>query len=386
MEVPATHAGRIRDVKVRVGDKVSQGDVLAIVETGRRRCGRRHPRRLPHLRRPRPQHRPRHRTRSGRAGTVTAAATNGHAGNGLVVHASPAIRRFARELGVTLAAVRGSGPNGRITRDDVQGFVKATLANPAAAPATNGAAGGTGLQLLPWPKVDFEKFGPVERVALSRIKKISGPNLARNWVMIPHVTQFDEADVTELEAFRVAAQRRAKRRQGHDARAHDQGLRRRTQEVPGRQRLARRRRSWCSSSTTTSASPPTPQRAGRSGPQRCRPEGHRSRSPREINELAKKARDGKLGPADMTGATLHDLELGGIGGTYFTPIINAPEVAILGASAAAIKPVWDGKAFMPRLILPLSFSYDHRVIDGAKAARFTTFSSGVLADMRRTLL
>ncbi|HEY5348439.1 MAG TPA: 2-oxo acid dehydrogenase subunit E2, partial [Candidatus Lustribacter sp.] len=312
------------------------------------------------------------------------AASNGHSGgNGSLVHASPAIRRFARELGITLGAVRGSGPNGRITRDDVQGFVKQTLANGGPA-AANGATG-TGLQLLPWPKVDFEKFGPVERVALTRIQKLSGPNLARNWVLIPHVTQCEDADVTELEAFRVALNAEQK-----DVKVTMLALMIKASvaalkkfpnvnsSLDGDELVLKRYYNiGFAADTPNGLVVPVIRDADRKGVLEIA---------RETGELAEKAREGKLGPANMTGATFTISSLGGIGGTYFTPIINAPEVAILGACRTAVKPLWDGAEFKPRTILPLSFSYDHRVIDGASAARFTTFLAGVLADMRRSLL
>jgi pyruvate dehydrogenase E2 component (dihydrolipoamide acetyltransferase) len=373
MEVPATSAGRIRDVKVRVGDKVSQGDVLAIIEAAAEPS-------TPAAA-PTPTPTP---TPTNPPVTMPVAASNGHSGgNGSLVHASPAIRRFARELGVTLGAVRGSGPNGRITRDDVQGFVKQTLANGV--PAAGNGTAGTGLQLLPWPKVDFEKFGPVERVALTRIQKLSGPNLARNWVLIPHVTQCEDADVTELEAFRVALNAEQK-----DVKVTMLALMIKASvaalkkfpnvnsSLDGDELVLKRYYNiGFAADTPNGLVVPVIRDADRKGVLEIA---------RETGELAKKAREGKLGPAEMTGATFTISSLGGIGGTYFTPIINAPEVAILGACRTAVKPLWDGAEFKPRTILPLSFSYDHRVIDGASAARFTTFLAGVLADMRRSLL
>jgi len=378
MEVPATVGGRIRDVKVRVGDKVSQGDVLALIEAAG-------------ITAPAPA----------AAATAAAAvpaspaspaapvplapahepAANGHAG-GVAAHASPAIRRFARELGVALATVHGSGPNGRITREDVQAFVKRTLAAAAAAP--NGA-GGTGLTLLPWPKIDFERFGPVERVPLTRIQKLSGPNLARNWVLIPHVTQCDDADVTDIEAFRVALNAEQK-----DVKVTMLALLIKAvvaalktfpivnSSLDGDQLVLKQYYNVAfAADTPNGLLVPVVHDADRKGVLEIA---------RETAELARKAREGKLGPAEMTGATFTISSLGGIGGTYFTPIINAPEVAILGASRSAVRPVWNGSAFVPRTMLPLSFSYDHRVIDGAAAARFTTFLAGVLGDMRRTIL
>jgi len=385
MEVPATAGGRIRDVKVRPGDKVSQGDVLAIVEVAGAAPA------APPAATPAPA--------PARAAVPpplpvpppaplapVALNGNGHAngnGNGqAVVHASPAIRRFARELGVQLVTVRGSGPNGRITREDVQAFVKRSLVEGLPAPA---ATSGGGLQLLPWPKVDFERFGPVERVPLTRIQKLSGPNLARNWVLIPHVTQHDDADVTDLEAFRVALNAEQK-----DVKVTMLALLIKASvaalkkfptvnsSLDGEQLVLKQYYNiGFAADTPNGLVVPVIREADRKGVLEIA---------RESGELAKKARDGKLGPADMTGATFTISSLGGIGGTYFTPIINAPEVAILGACRSAVRPVWDGKAFAPRTILPLSFSYDHRVIDGASAARFTTYLAGVLADMRRTLL
>jgi pyruvate dehydrogenase E2 component (dihydrolipoamide acetyltransferase) len=393
MEVPVVYPGRIRDVKVKVGDKVAQGDVLAIVETAAPIVAPPAPvpfTELPVV--PPPSLAPALSNPPAVAiavapvsagGTSSNGSTNGH----IAVHASPAIRRFARELGVNLASVRGSGPNGRVTRDDVQGFVKQTLST-SVLPATNGApaATGTGLNLLPWPKVDFAKFGPIERVPLTRIQKLSGPNLARNWVLIPHVTQNDDADVTELEAFRQAIN--AEQKDGTKVtmlalmiKASIAALKKYptvNSSLDGDELVLKGYYNiGFAADTPNGLVVPVIRDADRKGVLDIA---------RETGELAKKARDGKLGPADMTGATFTISSLGGIGGTYFTPIINAPEVAILGACRTAVKPVWDGTAFQPRTILPLSFSYDHRVIDGASAARFTSYLGGVLADMRRTML
>ncbi|HEV8022621.1 MAG TPA: dihydrolipoyllysine-residue acetyltransferase [Candidatus Lustribacter sp.] len=388
MEVPATTAGRIRDVKVRVGDKVSQGDVLAIVETtsAAAPASSAAPAPAPAAAASAPAAPAAAASAPVAAPPAPAAGSNGHPpGNGAVVHASPAIRRFARELGVTLGAVRGSGPNGRITRDDVQGFVKQTLANGTPAVANGAAAGGPGLQLLPWPKVDFERFGPVERVPLTRIQKLSGPNLARNWVLIPHVTQHDDADVTDLEAFRVTLNGEQK-----DVKVTMLALMIKASVAALKKfpnvnssldgdELVRKQyyNIGFAADTPNGLVVPVVRDADKKGVLEIAT---------DLGDLSKKARDGKLGPADMSGATFTISSLGGIGGTYFTPIINAPEVAILGASRTSMKPVWDGKEFKPRLILPLSFSYDHRVIDGAQAARFTTYLAGALGDMRRTLL
>jgi pyruvate dehydrogenase E2 component (dihydrolipoamide acetyltransferase) len=298
------------------------------------------------------------------------------------------VRKFARELGVDLAKVRGTGPKGRILHEDVQAYVKSALAAPPAAAAASGAiAGGGTLNLLPWPSVDFGKFGPVEAKPLSRIRKISGANLARNWVMIPHVTQFDEADVSDLEALRVqlnkeneksgvkltmlaflikAAVAALKRFPDFNASLDGETLVYKQYFNIG-----------FAADTPNGLVVPVVKDADRKGVLAIA---------KEMGELSAKAREGKLGPADMQGGCFSISSLGGIGGTAFTPIINAPEVAILGVSKSVTKPVWDGNAFVPRLTLPLSLSYDHRVIDGAAAARFTAYYAQLLADMRRVLL
>jgi pyruvate dehydrogenase E2 component (dihydrolipoamide acetyltransferase) len=306
---------------------------------------------------------------------------------GQVPYASPAVRLFARELGVDLNRITGSGRGGRIGKDDVQQFVKAALAGGAAATATTG--GGTGLNLLPWPKVDFAKFGPVETRPLTRIQKLAGANLARNWALIPHVTQHDEADITELEALRVALNKENEKAGvkltmlAFLMKASVAAL----QKFPG-----------FNASLDASGDSLTLKQYFHLGFAADTPNGLVVPVVREVDnkgvlqiaketsELAGKARDGKLGPAEMQGGCFSISSLGGIGGTAFTPIVNAPEVAILGVSKAAIRPVWDGQAFQPRLLLPLSLSYDHRVIDGAAAARFTAYLAQLLGDMRRAML
>jgi len=424
MEVPATTGGTIRDVKVKVGDKVSQGTVIATVastvpaaatlrqaqgDTGAAQRGGsevkpasgddtgaddnvtlslseggRRDEASPNGRPPvatapsQPQ-----QTISSNGTPASSVLTT----PGGPVHASPAIRRFARELGVDLARVRGSGPNGRITREDVQGFVKTALVSPPAAPGTGAQAGGggLGLNLPPWPVVDFAKFGPVERVALTRIQKISGPVLARNWVMIPHVTQNDDADVTELEAFRkqINAERKDVKvtMLAFLMKAAVAALKHFPQfnaSLDGDELVLKKYyHLGFAADTPNGLLVPVIKDVDKKGIVEIA---------RETSELAAKARDGKLGPADMTGATFTISSLGSIGGTYFTPIINAPEVAILGACKAETRPVWDGTSFIPRLIQPLSLSYDHRVIDGANAARFTVEIKNALADLRRVLL
>jgi pyruvate dehydrogenase E2 component (dihydrolipoamide acetyltransferase) len=307
---------------------------------------------------------------------------------GRIPYASPAVRRFARELGVDLNLVTGSERKGRIGRQDVQNFVKSALAGGGARAASGGTGGG-GLDLLPWPSVDFAKFGGIETRPLSRIKKISGANLARNWVMIPHVTQHDDADVTDLEALRVALNKEhekegikltmlaflikavvAAMKKYPDFNA--------SLDASGENLVLKKYfHVGFAADTPNGLVVPVLRDADRKGVIEIA---------QETSALAKKARDGKLGPAEMSGGCFSISSLGGIGGTAFTPIVNAPEVAILGVSKSSIRPVWDGKQFAPRLILPLSLSYDHRVIDGASAARFTAYLGQVLADMRRVLL
>jgi pyruvate dehydrogenase E2 component (dihydrolipoamide acetyltransferase) len=310
--------------------------------------------------------------------------------SGSLPHASPSVRRIARELGVPLEEVKGSGPKGRITQEDVQGFVKGVMSGDTRTRAASGkapAAGGALPGLLPWPQVDFTKFGPVERRDLSRIKKISGANLHRNWVMIPHVTNHEDADITDLEAFRVQLNKENEKsgakvtmlaflikacvaalRKFPDFNSSLDGD---TQVLKSYFHIG------FAADTPNGLVVPVIRDADKKG---------LFAIAKEMGDLAAKARDGKLGPADMTGGCFSISSLGGIGGTYFTPIINAPEVAILGVCRSTMRPVWDGKQFAPRLILPLSLSWDHRVIDGAAAARFNTYLATVLADFRRVML
>lgn len=301
-----------------------------------------------------------------------------------VPHASPAVRVFARELGVDLAKVAGSGRGGRIAKEDVQAFVKKVMSEgvPMAAPV---AGGGGGLNLIPWPKVDFAKFGPVETQPLSRIQKLSGQNLARNWAMIPHVTQFDEADITEMEAFRKQLGEESKDTKLTPlvflikaAVAALKAFPKFNASLDG-DTLVLKRYFHIGIAVDTPDGLVVPVIRD------CDQKGLLDLA-RELGEISKKARDKKLGPADMQGGCFSISSLGGIGGTAFTPIINAPEVAILGVSRSSTKPVWNGKDFAPRLMLPLSLSYDHRVIDGADAARFTSFLAKSLGDLRRLLL
>lgn len=303
-------------------------------------------------------------------------------------YASPAVRLYARRLGVDLTKVSGSGRKGRILKEDVEAYVRGALrAPPAAAPAAPAPGEAAGLRLLPWPKVDFAKYGPVESKPLSRIKKISGANLARNWVMIPHVTQHDEADITEMESFRrklgeehkelkitplvfliKAAVAALKAFPHFNASLDESG-----------ENLVLKRYYHIGVAVDTPEGLVVPVIRD------CDRKGILDLA-RELAEVSAKARAGKLSPGDMAGGCFSISSLGGIGGTAFTPIINAPEVAILGVSRSQYKPVWNGERFEPRLMLPLSLSYDHRVIDGADAARFTGFLARVLGDLRRLLL
>lgn len=402
MEIPSSHAGVVKELRIKLGDKVSEGTVVLLLEASGAAAA---------VAAPAPS-----------TASTVAAPASAAAASSLAVptrdaertaptlnvatepvevtphnqpHASPSVRKFARELGVPLAQVQGSGIKGRITQEDVQSFVKGILSGgviglPAiSAGKQSSTVSGMGLQLLPWPKVDFAKFGPVRTEPMSRIKKISGPNLARNWAMIPHVTQFDEADITDLEQFRKDA----------NAALEKQGV-----------KVTMLAFVMKACVTVLKKMPTFNSSLDEAGENLIMKDywhlGFAADTPNglvvpvlkdvdkkgfvqiasETAELAKTARDGKLKPADMQGATFTISSLGGVGGTAFTPIVNAPEVAILGLSKSDFKPKWDGKQFVPRLMLPLSLSYDHRVIDGAMAARFTTELAGMLADMRKALL
>jgi pyruvate dehydrogenase E2 component (dihydrolipoamide acetyltransferase) len=384
MEIPASQGGVIKELKVRLGDKVSQGSVVALIEGAAEAAApapaqaaapAAAPSSAPASQRTSP-------TAALPPHEPTTAPTN-------LPHASPSVRRFARELGVPLSEVKGSGPNGRITHEDVQGFVKGVMSGSVHTGAQKSApAAGAGLPgLLPWPQIDFTKFGEIERKDLSRIKKISGANLHRNWVLIPHVTNNDEADITELEALRVQLNKENEKAGikvtmlAFVIKAVVAALKKFTEfntSLDGEQLVYKKYfHIGFAADTPNGLVVPVLRDADKKGLLQIA---------QEMAELSKKARDGKLGPADMTGGCISISSLGGIGGTHFTPIINAPEVAILGLSKGYMKPVWDGKAFQPRLMLPLSLSYDHRVIDGAAAARFNAYLGGMLADFRRVLL
>ncbi len=398
MEVPSPAAGVVKSVRVKVGDKLSEGSVVLVLEADEGATDKPAPK-APAAASPAPQPAPAAAPAPAPAPAPASAPVAAESlpprrppvseepvsESAAPAHASPGVRRFARELGVDLARVKGSGPKARILKEDIQAFVKGALSGAEAPRAAGGGLADLGLPA--WPKVDFAKFGPVELQPLSRIKKISGPALARNWVMIPHVTQFDEADITDLEAFR--------------ARVNEENAKSGAKVTPlaflvkacvaalkkfpafnasidGDNLVLKQY--WhigFAADTPNGLVVPVIKDADKKGVIEIA---------RETSELAAKAREGKLGPADMQGGTFSISSLGGIGGTAFTPIINAPEVAILGVSKAAMKPVWNGREFAPRLMMPLSLSYDHRVIDGAAAARFTTYLAQVIADLRRGML
>ncbi|MGJ7568883.1 dihydrolipoyllysine-residue acetyltransferase [Variovorax sp. GB1R11] len=393
MEIPSSGAGVLKELKVKVGDTVNIGDLIAVLEGA---AGAAAPAPAPAQA---AAAAPAAATASAPAPAAAAPATAApahqptSAPTGSLPHASPSVRKFARELGVPLEEVKGSGLKGRITQEDIQGFTKAvmsgqasTKASAAKAPASGGADGAA-LGLIPWPKVDFTKFGTVERKDLSRIKKLSGANLHRNWVMIPHVTNNDEADITELEAFRVSTNKENEKSGvkvtmlAFVIKAVVSALKKFPEfntSLDGDQLVYKQYYNiGFAADTPNGLVVPVLKDADKKGILQIS---------QEMGELAKKARDGKLGSGDMQGGCMSISSLGGIGGTHFTPIINAPEVAILGLSKGQMKPVWDGKQFVPRLMLPMSLSYDHRVIDGALAARFNAYLGQVLADYRRILL
>ncbi|MFN3965800.1 MAG: dihydrolipoyllysine-residue acetyltransferase [Silanimonas lenta] len=415
MEVPSPFAGIVRELKVALGDALSEGDVVALIEV-EAAASAPAPAPAPSTPAPRPAPAPAPAPATPPAPAPAPAEAPAPATPaalvpatmpgidpealpprtppiaftaeallpGTVPHASPAVRVFARELGVDLSKVQGSGRAGRISKEDVQAFVKKVMTEglPVAAPA---GGSGTGLNLIPWPKVDFARFGPIETQPLSRIQKLSGQNLARNWAMIPHVTQFDEADITEMEAFRRQLGEEHKDTKVTPlvflikaAVAALKAFPKFNASLDGEQLVLKRY-------FHIGIAVDTPDGLVVPVIRDCDQKGLLDLA-RELGEISRKAREKKLGPADMQGGCFSISSLGGIGGTAFTPIINAPEVAILGVSRSSMKPVWNGREFAPRLMLPLSLSYDHRVIDGADAARFTSFLARALGDLRRLLL
>ena len=387
MEIPSSHAGVIKEMKVKLGDKVNIGDLIAVLDgVAAAPAAVSAPAAAAPV-----------ASVPAVAASAPAASVPAHDPTRAPVglpHASPSVRKFARELGVPLAEVKGSGAKGRITQDDVQAFTRAVMAGTArtqaqgaAGAAGGGVTGGGELNLIAWPKVDFAKFGPIERKELSRIKKISGANLLRNAIVIPAVTNHDDADITDLEAFRVSTNKENEKSGvkvtmlAFLIKACVAALKKFPEfnsSLDGDALVYKQ--FWhigFAADTPNGLVVPVIKDADKKGVLQIS---------QEMGELAKKARDGKLGPADMSGATFTISSLGGIGGRYFTPIINAPEVAILGVCRSTIEPVWDGKAFQPRLMLPLSLTWDHRVIDGAAAARFNVYLGQILADFRRVLL
>ena len=405
MEIPSSHAGVVKELRVQVGDKVKQGSVVLVLDAAGAPARESEQKTAPA---PVEQAPAAIKTEAPAVVAAPAAATPAPVvaaaavaepahqpgtPTGGLPHASPSVRKFARELGVPLAEVQGSGPKGRISHEDVQAFTQRvmagsvqTKAQAAKAPAGGGGTG-VGLDLLPWPKVDFSKFGPVERKELGRIKKISGANLTRNAVVIPAVTNHDDADITDLEAFRVQLNKENEKSGikvtmlAFLIKACVAALKKFpdfNSSLDGDSLVYKQYfHIGFAADTPNGLVVPVLKDADKKGIFQIS---------QEMSELAKKARDGKLGPADMSGACFTISSLGGIGGRYFTPIINAPEVAILGVCKSQMEPVWDGKQFVPRLMLPLSLTWDHRVIDGAAAARFNVYLGQILADYRRILL
>jgi pyruvate dehydrogenase E2 component (dihydrolipoamide acetyltransferase) len=388
MEIPSSAAGVVKEMKIKIGDKVAEGSLILILEATAGAAAAPAPAPAPVATAPAAMPTPAPAPAPAPAAVVaTPAAAHEAASNGKS-HASPSVRKFARELGVDLTRVNGSGPKGRVLVEDVQGFVKGVMAGGAGT-SSAAAGGGAALGLLPWPSLDFSKFGETSLEPLSRIKKISGPNLHRNWVMIPHVTQYDNADITELEEFRKSANESLAKSGvkltmlAFVIKASVAALKKfpafnSSLDANGENLILKHYYNiGFAADTPNGLVVPVLKNADQKG---------LAQIAKEMGELSAQAREGKLKPADMQGATFTISSLGGIGGTAFTPIINAPEVAILGLSKSEIKPVWDGKAFAPRLMLPMSLSYDHRVIDGALGARFIVYLGDVLADMRKTLL
>jgi pyruvate dehydrogenase E2 component (dihydrolipoamide acetyltransferase) len=410
LEVPSPMAGVVSELKVKIGDKVSAGTLLALLDgaapaaagtNGNGGAKEKAPAAAPAPAKAPAQATPAAAVAQGATPTPAAdtaapaaapapaaAAADVTTAPGTMSHASPGVRRFARELGVTLGQVTGSGPKGRILKEDIESFVKQALAGgSSAASARPGGGGLADLGLPPWPKVDFAKYGPVETQARTRIQKLSAPALARNWVMIPHVTQFDEADITELEKFR--------------ARINEENAKAGVKVSPLAfimKAVVAALKKYPALNSSLDGDNLILKQYWHIGFAADTPQGLVVPVIKDVDkkgiveiahetaELAGKARDGKLGPNDIQGASFTISSLGGIGGTAFTPIINAPEVAILGVSKAAMKPVWNGTEFTPRNMLPLSLSYDHRVVDGALAARFTAYLAQVIADIRRVML
>lgn len=396
MDVPSSHSGVVKEVKVKIGDSLSEGSVVITLEEAAASTASTastaapvqvspasSPAAAPAAAKPVAVEPP-----IARAPAPPPISNTPPPVDSAVSHASPSVRKFARELGVTITQVKGSGPKDRITQEDVQAFVKAAMSAGAGNP-TNASSGGSlgGLNLIPWPQVDFTKFGEIERQPLNRIKKLTAANLARNWVMIPAVTYHEDADITDLEAFRVLTNKENEKKGvkitmlAFLMKAAVAALKKYPEfnsSLDGDDLILKKYFNiGFAADTPTGLVVPVIKHADQKGIFELA---------QETSELAALAREGKLKPDQMQGASFTISSLGGIGGTYFSPIVNAPEVAILGVSKAAMKPVWDGKQFVPRLLCPLSLSADHRVIDGALATRFTVYIAQLLADFRRASL
>ncbi|WP_427833530.1 pyruvate dehydrogenase complex dihydrolipoyllysine-residue acetyltransferase [Actinobacillus pleuropneumoniae] len=392
MEVPAPFAGVVKEILVKSGDKVSTGSLIMKFEVAGAAPAAA-PAPAAQAAAPAPAAQP--AAQPAQSGNVSGLSQDVVAAAGAYAHATPVIRRLAREFGVNLDKVKGSGRKGRIVKEDIQAYVKTAVQvfekQGGTAAATTGAANGAGLGLLPWPKVDFSNFGEVEEVELSRINKISGANLHRNWVMIPHVTHFDRTDITDLEAFRKEQNKLAEKQKldvkitpvvfimKAVAKALEAFPRFNSSISEDAQRLTLKKyiNIGVAVDTPNGLVVPVFKNVNKKGIVELS---------RELMEVSKKARDGKLTASDMQGGCFTISSIGGLGTTHFTPIVNAPEVAILGVSKSEMAPVWNGKEFEPRLMLPLALSFDHRVIDGADGARFLTYINGVLADIRRLVM
>ena len=389
MDVPSSHAGIVKEVKVKVGDSLSEGDAVVVIESTDASSSVSAPvesKTSPSA----PASTPAPSVAPAPVSQNTAPSvprTESVPAVGGVSHASPSVRKYARELGVDVSKVTGSGPKGRITQEDVQAYVKNIMTGQAASPAGGPVSAGGGLNLLPWPKIDFSKFGETETKPLSRIQKLSAANLSRNWVMIPAVTYHEDADITDLEAFRVMTNK-DNEKQGIKVtmlafliKAVVNALKKYPEfnsSLDGDNLVLKKYFHIAfAADTPNGLVVPVVKNADKKGIFEIA---------KETGELAKLAREGKLKPDQMQGASFTISSLGGIGGTYFAPIINAPEVAILGVNKASMKPVWDGKQFVPKLICPLSLTADHRVIDGALATRFNVYLAELLADFRRVVL
>ena len=384
MEVPAPFAGTVKEIKISTGDKVKTGSLIMVFEVEGAA-----PAAAPaQAAAPAPAAAPAQAAKPAAAPAAKAEGKSEFAENDAYVHATPLIRRLAREFGVNLAKVKGSGRKGRILREDVQAYVKDAIKRAESAPA---AAGGGIPGMLPWPKVDFSKFGEIEEVELGRIQKISGANLSRNWVMIPHVTHFDKTDITDLEAFRKQQNAEAEKRKldvkftpvvfimKAVAAALEQMPRFNSSLSEDGQRLTLKKyiNIGVAVDTPNGLVVPVFKDVNKKSI---------TELSRELTTISKKARDGKLTAGEMQGGCFTISSIGGLGTTHFAPIVNAPEVAILGVSKSSMEPVWNGKEFMPRLMMPISLSFDHRVIDGADGARFITIINNMLSDIRRLVM